>query len=87
MIIEEEKAKLFVCPTSRARDTSSDGKCLGAGCMAWRPVENQSGYCGMAGAPLPIVVSGMTQAALASMGISATVSAEYKGDRGPGSVN
>lgn len=30
------------------------GTCKGSDCMAWRPVDGDKGYCGMAGTPVAV---------------------------------
>ena len=78
MIVSELEARKRQCVQCATVDRpASELACIGSGCMGWRPVGEGRGYCGMAGTPIQIVASTMTQAALASMGIGAAVSSQF----------
>jgi hypothetical protein len=60
MIIKESDRKKYWCPFVQLNPANQDNqetvsnrawKCVGSKCMAWRPVGEGQGYCGLAGQP------------------------------------
>lgn len=56
-------AMRLMCPMVADRGNNEDNRCVGAGCMAWRWHNNESGYCGMAGEPKNTAGSGVARPA------------------------
>lgn len=58
--MNESDAKKCWCPFAHAAAERIGGRtfipanamCLGSACMAWRAYDDESGYCGLAGAPM-----------------------------------
>lgn len=50
MFLEEGEAKYKFCPLLKTHDDKLKF-CLVSGCMMWRRVDAERGYCGLAGSP------------------------------------
>lgn len=65
MIVAAADASEFFCPMVMSARTAPDvnRQCVGSKCMAWREVEGERGYCGMAGTPgIPALMQSLIDA-------------------------